>query len=123
MVNPKHFDFGFQVIKLVSKAVTQTKLEGALGITESEKEKLLEDEKLKEDFLKVTESHEALDDEQKLKVLRQLLEKVVDVKFNDVVTLIGRRKTGRGTKQATRIEETTRGTVDLLAAMKKNRKG
>ena len=106
-----------------SEAVTTAKLGSFLDVTKIEKEKLLEDEKLKEDFLKLTESHEALDDEQKLKVLRQLLEKVVDVKFNDVVTLIGRRKTGRGTKQATRIEETTRGTVDLLAAMKKNRKG
>ena len=48
---------------------------------------------------------------------------VVDANFNDIVTLVGRRKTGRGTKQATGIEETTRGTVDLLAAMKKKRKG
>ena len=123
LVNPKHFDLDFEVIKLVSKAVTQTKLEGTLGITESEKEKLLEDEKLKENFLKLTGSHEAFDDEQKLKVLRLLSEKVVDVKLNGVVTLIGRRKTGRGTKHATCIEKTTGGTVDLLASMKKNGKG
>ena len=99
------------------------KLGGMLGFTESEKEKLLEDEKLNQDFLKLTESHKELDDEQKLKVLRLLLEKVVDVKFNDIVTLVGRRKTRRGTKQATCIEETARGSVDLLAAMKKKRKG
>ena len=44
------------------------------------------------------------------------------VKFHDVVTLVGRRKTGRGAKEATCVEETTRGTIDLLAAMKKKTK-
>ena len=113
----------FKVIKLVSKAVTLTELGGMIGDAESWKEKLLEDEKLRQDFLKLTESHKELDDEQKLKVLRLLLEKVVDVKLNGIVTFVGRRGAGGGVKQATCIEETRRGSVDLLAAMKKRRKG
>ena len=119
MVNPKHFDFGFRVIKLINKAVTAAKLGSVLNVTKSEKDKLLENDQLKEEFLKVTESHKALDKEGKLKVLKQLLGKVANVKFHDVVTWVGRRKTGRGTKEATRAEKTTRGAVDLLALKKK----
>ena len=69
--------------------------------------------------MKVTEGHKALGKEGKLKVLKQLLEKVANVKFHDVVSLVGRRKTGRGAKEPTRAEETTRGAVDLLALKKK----
>ena len=51
--------------------------------------------------------------------MRQLLQKVANVKFHDVVTQVGKRKTERGTKEATCTEETTRGRVDLLALKKK----
>ena len=107
------------MIKLVNEAVTAAKLGSVLNVTKSEKWMLLENDQLKEEFLKMTEDHKALGKEGKLKVLKQLLGKVANVKFHDVVTQVGRRKTGRGAKEATRAEETTRGAVDLLALKKK----
>ena len=121
-VNPKHFDFGFKVIKWVSEAVTTAKLGSNLDVTKIEREMLLENKQLQQEFLELTESHKALDKEGKLKILRQLLQKVANVKFHDVVTVVGRRKTGRGTKEAPRAEETTRGRVDLIALKKKTKK-
>ena len=121
MVNPKHFDFGFTVIKLVNEALVAAKLGSVLNVTKSEKEMPLENDQLKEDFLKVTEDHKALGKEEKLKVLKQLLGKVANIKFHNVVTLVGRRKTGRGAKEATRAEETTQGAVDLFALKKKKK--
>ena len=75
-----------------------------------------------EEFLKLTESHKELEDEGKLKVLRQLLGKVANVKFNDVVTIVGRRKTGRGAGVLSRTLEETRGKVETIALIKEDRK-
>ena len=36
MVNPKHFDFGFTVIKLANEAVTAAKLGSVLNVTVAE---------------------------------------------------------------------------------------
>ena len=50
LVNPKHFDLGFEVIKKASGAVTTAKLRGLIKITRSEKKKLLEDKQLKQEL-------------------------------------------------------------------------
>ena len=114
MVNPEHFDFGLEVIRWISNAVTISKLRSSLEVTKFEKVKLLESEELKENFLEVTKGHEALEKEVKLKVLKQILEKVANVKINDVVTQFGREKTGRGVKDLSRALSDTRAVVELI---------
>ena len=59
-----------------------------------------------------------MDEEEKLKVLRELLAKLANVKFHDVVTQVGRKKTGRGGKEITRADLTTRGMIDAIAGKK-----
>ena len=63
MVNPKHFDFGFKVIKLAFEAITAAKLGSNLDVTKIEREMLLENKQLQQEFLELTESHKALDKE------------------------------------------------------------
>ena len=108
LVNPKHFDFGLRVLEWVSEAVTTEKLESTMGVTKQAKDKLLVDKNLIDDFLEVTKDHKELDEEGKLKVLKELLAKLANVKFHDVVSQIGRKKTGRGGKEITRADLTTR---------------
>ena len=71
-----------------------------------------------EKFLEVTNDYKGLDDKGKLKVLREILAKVANVKFQDVVTQVGRKKTGRGGKEITRADLTTRGMIDAIAGKK-----
>ena len=118
LVKPSHFDFGMRVMECVSEAVNPEKLESTQDVTKSAKEKLLSDVKLIEKFLEVTNDHKGLDDKGKLKVLRELLAKLANVKFHDVVTQVGRKKTGRGAKEVTRADLTTRGALDALAGKK-----
>ena len=121
-MNPKHFDFGLEVMRRLSEAVTVEKLGSSLGVTREEKEKLLNDEKLKVKFLEVTEDHIELEDEEKLKVLRQILGKVANVKFHDVVMQVGRMKTGRGGSEVSCALEVTRGRIEVIALNKEERK-
>ena len=100
---------------------TVEKLGSSLGVTREEKEKLLNDEKLKVKFLKVTEDHAGLEEEEKLKVLRQILGKVANVKFHDVVTRVGRVKTGGGSEVSCALE-ITRGRVEVIVLIKEEKK-
>ena len=118
MVNPKHFDFGLRALERVSEAVTPRELESTLGVAKQAKDKLLVDEDLIDDFLVVTKDHKGLDEEGKVKVLKELLAKLANCKFQDVVTQVGRKKTGRGGQESTRTELNTRDLLDGLKGKK-----
>ena len=57
-----------------------------------------------------------------MKVLKQLWGKVVNVKFNDVVTIVRCRKTGRGAGVLSCTQEETRRKVERIALIKEDRK-
>ena len=75
-----------------------------------------------EEFMKLTVSHQELEEGGKLKVLKQLQGKVVNVKFNDVVTIVRCRKTGRGAGVLSCTQEETRRKVERIALIKEDRK-
>ena len=75
-----------------------------------------------EEFMKLTVSHQELEEVGKLKVLKQLLGKVLNVKFNDVVTIVRCRKTGRGAGVLSCTQEETRRKVERIALIKEDRK-
>ena len=72
--------------------------------------------------MKLTVSHQELEEGGKLKVLKQLQGKVVNVKFNDVVTIVRCRKTGRGARVLSCTQEETRRKVERIALIKEDRK-
>ena len=76
-----------------------------------------------ETFLETTEGCQWLDNPGKKKVFSEILEKVVNCKFNDVMNMVHEQNIARGSeKNATRAGQTTRGPLDILNAVKEDRK-
>ena len=123
LVNPRHFDYGAMVMRKVSEAVTTTKLKRDLSVTRCEKRNLLADKQLLKTFLETTAGHQGLDKQGKKKVLSEILQKVVHCKFSDVMNMVHEQNIARGSeKNVTRAGQTTRGPLDILNAVKEDRK-
>ena len=123
LINPKYFDFGAVVIRKVSEAVTTAKLKRDMSVTRCEKKNLLGDQQLFETFLETTEGCQGLDNQGKKNVFSEILDKVVNCKFNDVMNMVHEQNIARGSeKNVTRAGQTTRGPLDILNAVKEDRK-
>ena len=86
-------------MKKVSEAVTTAKLKRDMSVTRHEKKKLMGDKRLFETLLETTEGHQGLDNQRKKKVFSEILEKVVNCKFNDVMNMVHEQNIARGSEK------------------------
>ena len=88
-----------------------------------EKKKILGDKQFFETFLETAEGHQGLGIKAKKKGFSEILEKVVNCKFNDVMNMVHEQNIAKGSeKNVARAGQTTRGPLDILNALKEDRK-
>ena len=104
LINPEYFDFAAIVIRKVSEAVTTTKLKRDMSVTRHKKKKLLGDMQLFESFLEISGGHQRLENQGKKKVFSEILEKVVNCKFNDVMNMVHEQNIARGSEKISLLQ-------------------
>ena len=121
LVNTKYFDFGKNLMKEVSTALTKTKLQSNLNVCESAKKELLADKELFGNFCTISKNYKELLKKTRKKIFEELMEKVVNVKFSDVMRTVREDETTRGSEKKP-TDLNTRTFLESLNAMKEYKK-
>ena len=117
LVNPQYFDLGVKIMKRVSTSYTRDDLVGSMGVTKLSKEKVVNDEGLIQHFQNVSKDYEELDVNERKVIFQELMKKVVNAKYTDVVNVAKADFTSRGSKD----NPTAFSTRQKLEAMNENK--
>ena len=95
---PKVFEFGVEVVRLVATSFSMRKMKTDINMAASANKDIVNDKPLWELFLKTSEEFTDLGKRQKKKVFLEILQKVKNVTSTDVISVFREENTTRGSK-------------------------
>ena len=100
LIREEYFEFGYQLLDIISSTFTSQKLVNTENILEKQKEALLENKGLMKKFLDSSKGNSIINEEGKIKIFELLVKKVCNVVFEDALKRFRTANTARGTRNA-----------------------